>query len=134
MKGHTVRALGLIGIVIGVMAGGAVLLPTIASTGGAGDPRDLRLVVRDMTFYVEGRDEPNPTLRFRAGEHVRLVLKNEDAGLDHDFTIRAWNVRTKLLEGKGQDVVTFRVPAAASSETYECTPHAQMMRGTIDVE
>jgi hypothetical protein len=134
MKGHTARSFGLIAVVAGLIAAGAALLPTVASSGASEAPRELRLVVRDMTFYVEGQDAPNPTLRFRAGEEVRLVLKNDDAGMEHDFAIRGWNVRTKLLDGKGEDAVVFRVPSARGQQNYACTPHSEMMRGAIEVE
>ena len=111
----------------------AMLLPMIASSD-LDKGREVRLVVRDMTFYLEGQDQPNPTLRFRAGEKVRLVLKNEDAGMDHDFTVSQWDVRTKMLEGKGEDAVVFRVPRTRGTDTYHCSPHAKMMRGTLVVE
>ena len=115
------------------MAVVAMLLPMIASSD-LDKGREVRLVVRDMTFYLEGQDQPNPTLRFRAGEKVRLVLKNEDAGMDHDFTVAQWDVRTKMLEGKGEDAVVFRVPRTRVTDTYQCSPHAKMMRGTLVVE
>lgn len=94
----------------------------------------MRLVVRDMTFYLEGSNEPNPTLQFRAGEKVRILLKNEDAGIDHDFSVVAWQKKTKLLQGRGEDSMTLKVPNRPGTETYSCTPHADMMRGTIRIE
>ena len=96
--------------------------------------REVRLVARDMTFYVEGSLEPNPTLAFRAGEKVRLILKNEDAGIDHNFSIPTWDATTKLLEGRGEDAIEFKVPKRKGSEKYTCTPHSEMMRGTIRIE
>ena len=98
-------------------------------------PREIQLVARNMTFYLQGDKTPNPTLRVRAGEEVRLVLTNEEPGTDHDFAIRPWKVRTRLLSGKGEDTLTFTVPAAPGSETtYMCTPHFEMMSGTILIE
>lgn len=109
------------------------LLPMLASTPA--DPiRDVRIVTRDMTFYVEGSDEPNPTLTFRAGEQVRILLKNEDDGMDHDFSVPAWQTKTKLLTGRGEDALVIRVPSRTGSESYTCTPHAEIMRGTIRIE
>jgi plastocyanin len=87
-----------------------------------------------MTFYLEGEDKPNPALKFRAGEEVRLVLRNDDPGMNHDFAVPSWNVGTSLLEGKGETTAVFRVPDAPGRQIYTCTPHSQMMRGTIDVE
>ena len=124
-----------LGVVFGfvalVVAAGAARLPGSSASKG---PREIHLIARDMTFYIEGDETPNPTIRLRAGEDVRLTLRNEDPGMDHDLAIRAWNVATRLLEGKARDAIVFRVPDARGSEVYACTPHAMMMRGTIVVE
>lgn len=128
------RLAGFIGIVVVAVLASATLLTSGASPDAQATPREIRLVVRDMTFYLDGDDTPNPTLRFRAGERVRLVLRNEDTGMDHDFAIESWQVATRLLEGRGHDAVTFRVPETPGPQTYICTPHAQMMRGSIVVE
>lgn len=96
--------------------------------------RDIHVVARDMTFYVDGRREANPVLRVRRGEHVRIVFRNEDAGMKHDFAIPEWDVESKILSGKGATSMTFSVPRHATSGSYFCTPHASMMRGTIAVE
>ena len=133
----TVRARNRIiigGIVIGIAALVATLLPMVASSG-ADHPREIRLVVRDMTFYVDGEPEPNPTLTVRAGEQVRLIVRNDEAGMRHDFAIRPWQVATRMLEDRGEeDSITFRVPAARGEQTYLCNPHPKMMRGTIRVQ
>lgn len=122
------------GIVLAVLAAAAVMLPRIVSSRE--DIRDVTVVVRNMTYYVDGNDVPNPALRFTAGEQVRLTLRNEDSGMSHDFNIKAWTVSTKVLDGKGKDSVVFRVPsrAAAVATTYTCTPHSAMMSGTVVVE
>jgi plastocyanin len=122
------------GAIIGMAALAATLLPMIASSGSEG-VREIRLVVRNMTFYVEGEMEPNPTLIVRAGEQVRVVVRNDEPGMRHDFAVRAWDIGTRMLEDRGEAAtVTFRVPAARGDHTYLCTPHAKKMRGTIRVE
>ena len=123
-------------LAVGVMIAVAVvvLLPILASTWGGG-VREIQVVTRDMTFYVDGSPEPNPAIVVRAGERVKLVLRNEDAGMSHDFTVKAWTVNTKLLEDRGeQDVITFQAPTERGSTTYSCTPHAKMMSGILRVE
>lgn len=111
-----------------------VLLPILASTWGGG-VREIRITTRDMTFYVDGSAEPNPTIVLRSGERVKLVLRNEDAGMSHDFAVKAWTVGTKLLEDRGEeDVITFQAPSEPGTTTYNCTPHAKMMSGTLRVE
>jgi plastocyanin len=96
-------------------------------------PREIHLVVRDMTFYVDGQDAPNPTIYARPGERIRLVLDNTESGMSHDFRIDAWRVHTRLLKGKGQDSIEFTVPDARGSHAYRCTPHQEMMNGTVVV-
>jgi plastocyanin len=122
------------GVVIGVAALAATLLPMLASNGREG-VRELRIVTRDMSFYVEGQAEANPTITFKAGERVKLVLRNEDPGMKHDFAVAAWSVGTKLLDERGEeDAITFQVPASRGTATYHCTPHAKMMSGTLRIE
>lgn len=106
--------------------------PRAADVHGA--PREVRLVVRNMTFYVEGSTEANPTLRLRAGESVRLVLRNEDRGMKHDFTVPAWSAATPLVAGLREADIVITAPAAGARATYHCTPHEETMRGTIIVE
>jgi hypothetical protein len=121
------------GVVLTAAAVVVSFLPMLASSD-LDKAREIRLVARDMTFYLEGSTEPNPTLAFRAGEKVRLILKNEDAGIDHNFSIPTWDASTRLLEGRGEDAIEFKVPKRKGSEKYTCTPHSEMMRGTIRIE
>ena len=95
--------------------------------------REIHLVARDMTFYIAGQDAPNPTLQARPGERIRIVLSNTDVGMSHDFAIRSWRVNTKLLKGKGQASIELTVPSIRGAHEYSCTPHAEMMGGTIVV-
>ena len=133
MKATTVRVLGFFSVVALALLAGAALLPTRASNEASG-PREVRLVAKNMTFYLEGDETPNPTIRLKAGEEVKITLRNADQGMNHDFTVTSWKLATKLLEGEGQDAVSFRVPDAKGSQQYTCTPHAVMMRGTIEIE
>jgi hypothetical protein len=120
-----------------LIAAAAVVPIVVASRDGGApaEPRVIRMVVRDMTFYLEGQDAPNPTLRVRSGEQIRIVLRNEDPGMDHDLVIESWNVATATLKLKGEETaVAFRVPDRRGVVTYTCTPHAEMMRGAIHIE
>jgi len=132
----TVRAKNRVltgGIIIGIAALAATLLPMLASSDGD-DSRDVHIVIRDMSFYLDGQGEANPTLVFRAGERVRLFVRSEDAGMDHDFVVRKWKVRSNTVHGRGETAVTIEVPRDTGDETYYCTPHAEKMRGTIRIE
>ena len=95
----------------------------------------FNVVVRDMAFYVDNGSDPNPAIMVHAGEQVRIRLRNQDPGMRHDFTIKAWTVASKMLEDRGEeDVIEFRVPNERGTQTYTCTPHPRMMSGTIRVE
>ena len=50
-----------------------------------GRVREIHLVARDMTYYLDGQNDPNPTLHISRGEHVRIRLSNRDPGMSHDF-------------------------------------------------
>ena len=118
-------------IAVGVLA--ATLLPMLASSTSA-VPRTLNIVVRDMTFYLEGNPEPNPTIELQPGEQIKLRIRNDDAGMRHDFAIKEWSVATRMLEDRGQeDTITFRAPETRGTTTYTCTPHAKLMSGTLRV-
>ena len=112
----------------------AALLPIMGLSREADEVREIRLVARDMTYYVEGQKEANPALKLRAGERVKVVLRNEDEGMEHDFTVRAWEVAIPIIEGKGSNSVTFTVPHLRGSHGYSCTPHPSSMRGVIVIE
>jgi hypothetical protein len=114
----------------------AAAVPRLSVTTPEPDPsgrREIRLVVRDMTFYLEGQDTPNPTLSARPGEKIRLVLSTTESGMSHDFRIDAWRVHTRVLKGKGQESVDFTVPDSRGTQEYRCTPHSEMMFGSIVV-
>ena len=121
------------GAIVAVVAAVVTLLPMVAATD-LDRRRDVHLVIRDMAYYLDGKGEPNPTLEFRRGERVRLRVTSEDAGMEHDFVVKNLKVATKLIEGRGTEVVNIRIPKQAGTDTYFCTPHSAKMRGTIVVQ
>lgn len=121
-----------VGVIVSTLLMAAVLLPIIGLSRG--HDRDVRLVVIDKTFYLEGQSLPNPTLKLHAGERIRLILRNEDEGMRHDLKIGAWNVAVPPIEGKGERALTFRVPDSRAVVSYACTPHSASMLGSIEVE
>ena len=123
------------GLVVGVVALAASLLPMLAFPAVGEGVRDIHLVVRNMTFYVDGQNDPNPAIALRAGERVRITLRNEDAGIRHDFAVQSWGVATKVLQDRGAtDAVEFRVPLDKGTTTYRCTPHPTMMHGVLKID
>ena len=114
-----------------LLVGGAVLAHLGAQDT---DVREIRLVVRDMTYYIGRTAEANPTLHLARGEKIRLVLTNEDPGYSHNFTAPALGVSTPLVrQGKSQSV-DFTAPEVPGLYSYRCGPHSEMMRGNIAIE
>ena len=99
-----------------------------------GEPREVLLAARGMTFVlVNDSDTPNPVIPLRAGERVRLVLRNEAPGLLHDFAIPAWDVQTEQIRAGESTNVTFTVPTTPGRTEYLCRPHAKLMKGHVEV-
>ena len=124
-------AIGLIGAVVFSIATIAAIVPR---EDPANRVHEIHLVVRDMTYYVDGNPDPNPTLTVRRGEQVKVLLRNEEAGMIHDFAVGAWDARTARLNFREEGAVQFRAPDQPGTGTYACTPHSEMMQGTIRVE
>ena len=120
--------------VIALLPSGADTLGLSRNASAGKAPREIVLVARDMGFYLDGAGAENPTLRVRAGEEVRLVLRNDEPGVVHDFAVSAWKVGTRRLQARERDTVSFRVPETSGQYEYLCNPHASMMRGIIEVE
>jgi plastocyanin len=123
ISGNVVAAL------VAMMVVGA-LLPVMTNARA----REITLVVRNMAFYLDGDFEhPNPVIEVKAGESVRIVLRNEDRGMTHDFALPAAGAQTALLDWQEQAQATFEAPAMPGSYEYVCMPHRSMMKGTIQV-
>jgi plastocyanin len=114
-----------------VAVGGAVL----AKVGARDDEvREIRIVVRDMTFYLGATGAANPTLHLARGERVRLVLTNEDPGYSHNLIAPVLGVATPAIQHGRSQFVEVTVPDAPGVHSYTCGPHSEMMRGTIAIE
>jgi plastocyanin len=120
-----------VSLVVLLLAASGMLLPRLVDTREA--IREVRITARDMSFIVQDIAGPNPTLALTAGEQVKVTIRNEDRGMLHDFSIPEWDVRTGSVEWGTERSITFRVPAAASTPSYVCTPHSMMMSGRITV-
>jgi plastocyanin len=94
--------------------------------------REIVLVARGMAFYLEHDPAtPNPTITVKAGERVRVVLRNQDRGFTHDFAVPAVGAALDLVNWNQDDDVVFSAPAAPGHYEYYCQPHMLMMRGTL---
>lgn len=116
-----------VAVVAGAATLAAVLLPRRAPV------HEIRLVVRDMAYYAEGESTPNPSLQVERGERVRVVLRNDDPGMIHDFGVSAWDARTPSLRTGDEATFEFTAPDQPGETTYACTPHGQTMRGRLTI-
>lgn len=121
----TVLAATLVGTLI------AALLPIAANRG---EPREIEIEIRDMAFHLAGESAPNPEIRVAAGEEIIFVVRNDDSGIVHDFSVPAWERSTRRLRTGESDRLVFRAPRQKGTTPYFCTPHSAMMRGTLVVE
>ena len=114
--------------VIAVIAGAVIPVSMKAPS------REVILVVRNMAFYLESDPAtPNPTIEVKAGEHVRIVLRNDDRGFTHDFAVPQLNAALDGINWNQSDDVVIDVPDTPGTYQYVCRPHALMMRGTLRV-
>jgi plastocyanin len=119
-----------IGAVVAVVGAGVFA----ASVTRAQD-REITLVARGMAFYLLGDPTvSNPTLTVRAGDRVRIVVRNDDRGITHDFAIPAIDAAMDQLDWNEEGDVTFDVPMTPGRYEYICRPHMLMMRGQIVVQ
>jgi plastocyanin len=96
--------------------------------------REVTLVARGMTFmFAQSPGDSNPVIRLRAGERVRLVLKNEAPGLLHDLEIPALNVQLEQIRAGQSTDSTFTVPNKPGRHEYRCRPHSELMHGIVEV-
>jgi plastocyanin len=127
------RSKVIVFLLVVLVVGAVALIPSRA--GQRTDAREIVLVARNMAFYLaEDPSRPNPTLRMKPGEGVRVVLRSTEPGMAHDFAIRALNVSTDLIVGDASTSVRFRVPERERTYEYACTPHSAMMNGTVLVQ
>jgi plastocyanin len=99
-------------------------------TEGA-DPAPGRVIeweARDVAF-----GDNNPTLRFKAGERVRFVIRNTDPGVVHTITLPGIDDRVHHIDP--YEVLTLDVTFAdAGTYEYACPQHAPKMKGRIVVD
>ena len=95
--------------------------------------REIRLVVHEMAFYLEGDSTPNPEIVVKAGERVRVVVHNNERGVNHDFAVPAVRAAVDTLKWNEEGEVTFDVPDVPGTYEYICRPHMLMMKGTLRV-
>ena len=137
------KAIGVATILLLALAAGAYAFTFGARR--ADEPREIVLIAKDMAFTSPGTpggaspaavpsgETPGPTIVLRAGERVRIVLRNQDPGMRHDLVADHLGLRTEALDHGESDSIDLRVPNEASEGDYYCSFHSRLMRGRIVV-
>lgn len=105
------------------------------------DVREVVIVAEGMAFRLPGNATPNPVIEAEPGETLRLVLVNRDKGFQHDLQVPDLGVEIPLLDGEPAPAeaggsradVVITVPTESGTYEYECSLHARVMRGTLEV-
>jgi plastocyanin len=104
-------------------------------TASSSPRRDIVLVARGMAFYLENDPStPNPAIHVKAGERVRIVLRNRERGMVHDFAVPAVEAALDPVRWNEDGDVTFTAPSTPGTYSYLCRPHAALMRGLVIVD
>jgi plastocyanin len=128
--GRKVPAALIAFVALASAAAAAAMIPVISSP----EPREIRLVTRNMAFYLDADPmTPNPTIVARAGETIRISIRNEEQGIRHDFAVPALTASLDPLDWQEAGSVTIRVPEGPGSYEYACRPHRLMMQGVLRV-
>jgi len=123
-KRRLVGGVGMIAIL--TLFGSLIAVPLWSeSATSVIEPREILLEARDLAF---GGD--NPTLEFRPGERVRLIVRNTDTGVLHSIRLPGIDDRVHHVRWGEQVVIEFTAPEAGDFE-YTCPQHAPKMRGKI---
>jgi plastocyanin len=121
-----VRVVAAVAVLLIAVVG---LLPVLSKARA----REITLVARDMAFYLDGNETANPVIDVKAGETVKVVLRNRDRGMTHDFAVPDLGAAMKALDWNEQDDLTFDAPDEPGTYEYVCRPHLVMMKGKIRV-
>jgi len=87
--------------------------------------RTIVIIAKDMKF-----NETNPTLKVAFGERIRIVFRNEDAGMKHDLMIEDLGLRTPVLQPGQEAIIEFLAQTEGTFE-YFCSIHPISMRGIL---
>jgi plastocyanin len=127
--GRKVPGAALVAVAV-LLSAAAAMIPVVAPAA----PREIHLVARGMAFYLESDPStPNPTLTVRAGERVRVVVRNEERGIRHDFAVPALEAALDPLDWREAGSLTIEVPEEPGTYAYTCRPHRLMMQGVLRV-
>ena len=121
------------GFLAGLLVFAVMAFNNRAENGSA--PREIVLITKDVVFQNASQpNEPNPTLRLKNGETVKLTLLNQEPDkVLHCFTIGGLGVKTSRHLAAGESETLTFTPREKGVFSYACLMHP-MMAGTLIVE
>jgi len=124
------RLIGGVGFaVILTLFGAIVMIPIWSQSAVAGSgAREIVLEARDLAF-----GDANPTLSFKPGERIRLIVRNSDIGVLHSIRLPGIDDTVRHIPWDEQVVIEFSAPEEGAFE-YICPQHAPSMQGRIRIE
>ena len=75
----------------------------------------------------------NPTIEARAGERVRIVVRNTDPGVLHSIAVPSLGMETVDVSS-GEEAVIELVADEPGTYEYACSYHLPLMKGKIVVK
>jgi plastocyanin len=120
------RTLGALGLVVTIV----VLLTGVFVAG----PDAPRRPVREVALEARGAafNGDNPTIEAKAGEKLRIVVRNTDPGVRHEIAVPALGTGTHEIASGEEIVLEVPVDRPGTYE-YVCPRHEARMKGTIVV-
>ena len=126
MKRRLIGGVGMAAIV--TLFGAIVMVPLWSQSAVAGsEAREIVLEARDLAFGG------NPTLSFKPGERIRLIVRNTDIGVLHSIRLPGIDDTVRHIPWDEQVVIDFTAPEQGVFE-YVCPQHAPKMQGRIRIE
>jgi len=120
------RTFGAAVLIVGV----AALLTGLFLAGPGASDRPVREVPLEARRAVFNGD--NPTIEAKAGETLRLVVRNADPGVRHEIAVPALGTGTREVDS-GEEVVLDVPLDRPGTYEYVCPRHGATMKGTIVV-
>ena len=111
----------------------ATQVTTTTTPANTGKTLELTLTAKNIAFDQK-------TITVPAGAHIKLLFKNQDANVPHNFALYdSSEAKTNYFKGqiiKGVSEITYEFDAPATPGTYffRCDPHAQIMNGDFVVQ
>lgn len=117
-----------------LIAAGAIPLLAVAACGGAAATVDPSFAGGTVTIRAANIAFETTQVTLPAGQPLRIILDNADAGVPHDIAISGNGsevARSAIVTGPAQTEVRFG-PLTAGTYSFHCTVHPAMT-GTLTI-